>query len=160
MRFARTIRLDESDLNVFAQAAEPGEWAIPGTFVFSNWTEVQLEDGKAREAFTNGWLGLESFGHASLVAVAPITDVEREMLIDQLATYFVKVFGAPSLEAARPVAEDEIQQMQAMCEDQDENAMIVIERSLEDVGIREKFRIIAPKSAALDSFAVHGSLDD
>ena len=40
---ARVIRLDDSDTNVFDPAAEPGEWAIPGTFEFANWTEADLE---------------------------------------------------------------------------------------------------------------------
>jgi hypothetical protein len=160
MQLARVIRLDDSDANVYAPAADPGEWAIPGAFAFSNWTDADLEDGKAREAFTHGWLGLESFGRASLVAVAPITDFERNQLVERLAEYFLEHFGAPSIEAARPVAEDEIAQMQAMCEDQDPNTMIVVERAMEAVGVREKFRLVAPKSASLEAFAVHGSLDE
>ena len=39
MKLARLIRLDDSDLNVFEAPAAPGEWTIPGTFAFSNWTE-------------------------------------------------------------------------------------------------------------------------
>ena len=35
-QFARVIRLDDSDLNVFEPAAEIGEWAISGAFAFSN----------------------------------------------------------------------------------------------------------------------------
>ena len=30
----RTIRLDPSDTVVFSRAAEPGEWAVPGAFLF------------------------------------------------------------------------------------------------------------------------------
>ena len=33
-RLPRTIRLDPSDKHIFASAAEPGEWAVPGTFLF------------------------------------------------------------------------------------------------------------------------------
>ena len=35
MKLARTIRFDASDLNVFPHVAEEGEWALPGSFVFS-----------------------------------------------------------------------------------------------------------------------------
>ena len=35
MKFARTIRLDESDDNVFDHPANAGEWAISGGFEFS-----------------------------------------------------------------------------------------------------------------------------
>ena len=31
MKFPRTIRLDPSDVKVFPLAAEPGEWAVPGS---------------------------------------------------------------------------------------------------------------------------------
>ena len=34
VKMLRTIRLDPSDTFVFEQAAEPGEWAISGSFLF------------------------------------------------------------------------------------------------------------------------------
>ena len=67
MKLARTIRLDESDDNVFDHPANAGEWAISGGFEFSNWSEENL-NGKPRQAFSNGWLSLESFGRATCVA--------------------------------------------------------------------------------------------
>ena len=114
MNFARVIRMDESDLNVFHAAAEPGEWAIPGTFAFSNWSEDDLT-GKARQEFAHGWLGLESFGRASVVAVTSITEAERAALVDILAFHFTEAWGAPHIDAARPVAEEEIAHMAQMC---------------------------------------------
>ncbi len=154
--FARVIRLDESDLNVFENAAEIGEWAVSGAFAFSDWTESDLV-GKARQAFANGWLGLESFGRSTFVAVAPVTEHELEQLTDALAAHFVARYGAPSLEAAHPVAAEEIAQMCQMCDDHTPNTLLVVERSLEDVGIRERFRAIKPRDADLSAFAVHGS---
>ncbi|MEL6520087.1 MAG: DUF6505 family protein [Pseudomonadota bacterium] len=156
LKLARIIRLDESDLNVFDPPGEPGEWAIPGTFAYSNWTEANLT-GKARQAFVNGWLGLESFGHATFVATARITVAERDNLVDQLAAHFVDRYGAPSREAALPVATDEIAQMVEMCSNQDDNTLLMVERSMEESGVRERFRIIKPQSAPLEAFAVHAS---
>jgi len=155
-QFARVIRLDESDLNVFEVAADIGEWAISGAFAFSDWQAADLT-GKKRQAFANGWLGLETFGRSTFVAVAPITPAEIEALTDGLAAHFVVAYGAPSLEAALPVAAREIAQMQEMCEDHAPNTLMVVEREMEDVGIREKFRIIKPRDAGLEAFAVHGS---
>jgi len=155
-QFARVIRLDESDLNIFDPVADTGEWAISGAFAFADWTEADLT-GKQRQAFANGWLGLETFGRSTFVAVAPITAAEIETLTDALAAHFVVALGAPSLEAALPVAAREIAQMQDMCEDQAPNTLLVVERSLEEVGIREKFRIIKPRDAGLEAFAVHGT---
>ncbi len=159
MNLARVIRLDESDENVFDRAAEPGEWAIPGTFAFANWTEAELSDSRAQLRFRNSWLGLESFGQATVVAVAAVTEAEREALIIRLSEHFVAEYGAPDLDAARPVAEEEIGQMQSLCDDHEPNTMILLDRSLEDVGVRERIRIVAPRSASLEAFAVHGDLN-
>ena len=43
MKFARTITLDESDSRIFETCATPGEWAISGTFEFSNLKEEQID---------------------------------------------------------------------------------------------------------------------
>ena len=99
MHLAHTIHFDESDRNVFARPAESGEWAIPGGFEFSNWTEGELV-GKARQAFANGWLGLDSFGRATFVAVARIEPAELEALEHRLAEHFTTYYGAPN-DAAR-----------------------------------------------------------
>lgn len=154
-QLARVIRLDESDLNVFERPAEAGEWAISGAFEFSNFTEGDL-GGKVRQAFAHGWLGLESFGRATIVAVAPVTEAEIEALVSALAAHFVERYGAPSLAAAEPVAREELAQMQSLCEDHPPNTLLLLERSLEEIGVRERFRPVKPRDAALESFAVHG----
>jgi hypothetical protein len=155
MNFARVIRLDESDLEVFRAAAEAGEWAIPGTFAFSNWTEAELQ-GKPAQEFAHGWLGLTSFGRASVVAVSSITEAERAALVEILAFHFTEAWGAPNVEAARPVAEQEIDHMVDMCSGHPENTLIVVERSLSEAGVSDRFRLIPPQGASLDVFAVHG----
>lgn len=156
MKLARTLRLDESDLNVFDAPAEPFEWAISGAFEFSDWTEADLV-GKRRQAFANGWLGLESFGRATLVAVCAISPAEYESLILRLCGHFVERYGAPSIEAARGPAEEELAHMRAMCEDHEDNALLTVERTLVEMGVKETFRVIPPRAASLEQFAVHGS---
>lgn len=159
MRLARTLRFDESDERVFERAAEPDEWAVSGAFEFSDWSEEQVA-GKARQAFANGWLGLESFGRATFVAVAEVTDAEYARLVERLAEHFVERYGAPDLDAARPVAADELAHMADMCADHDPNTLLIVERRLVDAGVAEAFRAIRPQDATLDLVAIHGSLDD
>lgn len=159
MKLARVIRLDESDLNVFETPGLAGEWAISGAFEFSDWGKAEIV-GKARQAFSNGWLGLESFGRSTFVAVAKITEQEYETLVTSLADHFVAGFGAPDRDAALPVARAEIDHMREMCEDQDDNTIIVVSRELEEMGVREAFRVIPPQDAPLEAFAVHATLDD
>jgi hypothetical protein len=155
VRLARTIRFDASDENVFERAAEPGEWAVSGAFEFSNWTQEDVA-GKRRQAFANGWLGLDSFGRATFVAVAEITEAEYDAAVEALACHFVEAYGAPSPEAARPVAADELADMRAMCEDHDPNTLLVVTRELVPAGVSEAIRTIRPQDAPLEIVAIHG----
>ena len=50
MKFAKTIRFDKSDLNIFPLASEEGELAIVGTFNFYNLKQDDL-NGKVKQAF-------------------------------------------------------------------------------------------------------------
>ncbi len=159
MKLARAIHFDDSDLNVFHSPARTGEWCISGGFEFSNWTEADLA-GKARQAFVNGWLGLETFGRVTFVAVTQVEPAEVEALTTALARHFVDLYGAPSVEAALGVAAEEIAQMADLCEDHDPNTLITVSRDLTDAGVREAFRTIEAQQAEIDQFAVHGSLDD
>ena len=67
MKFARTIRFDKSDLNIFPVAAEEGELALVGTFSFSN---IQSQDlkGKVKQAFSNGFIAV-SYTHLTLPTI-------------------------------------------------------------------------------------------
>ncbi|ETX30299.1 DUF6505 family protein [Roseivivax isoporae] len=157
-KLARTIRFDESDAQVFSRPAEAGEWAIPGGFEFSNWTEGDLS-GKARQAFANGWLSLESFGRATLVAVAQVEEAELEPLARRLADHFVQLYGAPDAEAALPIAREEIAYMVELCADHSPNVLLAVSRELTEAGVRESFRAITPAEAEIDLVAIHGSAD-
>src|SRR3546814_2248939 len=68
LKLPRTIRLDPSDTFVYARAAEPGEWAVTGSFLFFGADPAALA-GKERQAFRGGFLGIESFGWSTLVVV-------------------------------------------------------------------------------------------
>lgn len=158
MKLARTLRLDVSDQNVFERPAASGEWAISGGFEFSNWTDQDLK-GKAKQAFANGWYSVESGGRASFVGVCSITDSELEAIRQQLAHTFVEIYGAPNIEAAYPVACEEIDQMRTMCEDFEDNTLLMVSRTMSDVGVEETYRSRAPEDASLEAFAVHGSYE-
>jgi len=159
VKLARAIHFDESDQHVFASPARTGEWCISGGFEFSNWSESDLV-GKARQAFANGWLGLETNGRVTFVAVTQITAAEVATLTDLLAAHFVTYYGAPSVEAARPVAAEEVSQMAELCEDHAPNTLLTVARELTDAGVREAFRVIEAQDAGLDQFAIHGDLPE
>jgi hypothetical protein len=154
MNLARAIHFDESDTHVFHSPARTGEWAISGGFEFSNWGDSDLV-GKARQAFSNGWLGIETFGRVTFVAVTQIEPAEYEALADRLADHFVTIYGAPSFEQARLVAVEELRAMVDMCDDQDPNTLLTVARELTDSGVRETYRIIKSPDAGLEQIAVH-----
>ncbi|MBE1282525.1 MAG: hypothetical protein GJ676_04360 [Rhodobacteraceae bacterium] len=155
MKLARAIHFDESDMNVFHAPARTGEWCISGGFEFSNWGDGDLV-GKSRQAFANGWLGLETFGRVTFVAVTQIEPEELEALEQGLAQHFVDLYGAPNVEAALGVARDEITQMRDLCDDHGVNVLLTVSRELSEVGVREAYRVIEPQEADLVQFAVHG----
>lgn len=155
MNLARAIHFDESDTLVFHNPARTSEWAISGGFEFSNWGQGDLT-GKARQAFSNGWLGLETFGRVTFVAVTKVEAAEYETLIGLLAQHFVDIYGAPSLEAARPVAVDELGHMIELCEGHEPNTLLSVARELSETGVSEAYRVIETPDASLNILAVHG----
>ncbi|WP_102107046.1 DUF6505 family protein [Oceaniglobus roseus] len=159
MNLARAIHFDESDTRVFHNPARTGEWCISGGFEFSNWTEADLT-GKARQAFSNGWLGCETFGRVSFVAVTRVEAAEHEALADMLARHFVDVYGAPSVEVARGVALEELAHMAELCDGHAPNTLLTVARELTESGVHESFRVIEAEAAGLEQFAIHGSLDE
>ena len=158
MKFARTITLGESDSRIFETVANAGEWAISGTFEFSNWKKEQME-GKHKQAFTKGWMGLTSFGRSTFIGFTTILVEEYEYLIKILANKFVEEYGAPNIQSALPVAKEEIEFMNSICEEHSDNTLLMVSRELTAKGIKEKFRHIQASDAELEAFAVHGSTE-
>ena len=143
MKLLRTIRLDASDTFIFETAAEPGEWAVPGAFAFSDRDPATL-DGKARSAFRGGFLGLASFGRSTLVQIVEATDADRSGVVDRLAQHLVDRYGAPDIEAARAAAEDEVTFVESLC-DPPLDTLVAVHRSFDNGEVRETFRTLRPR---------------
>jgi len=142
MKFLKTIRFDPSDSHVFENAANQDEWAIPGSFVFSGTNEEEIR-GKQKQAFSNGFMSLEGSGFSTFASVAEIDAAAIDELTKVLAGIFVSDFDAPSLDAAKPFAETEIQFVLDMCADVSINSIFTLRRFFDDDGeIREEFRIV------------------
>ena len=143
MKLLRTIRLDPSDTFIFERAAEPGEWAVSGAFVFADDDPEQLA-GKARAAFRGGFLGVGSLGWSTLVQIVEASAHDRAAMIDALAQRLVEHFGAPDLAAARAAAEEEIEFSASLC-NHPHDTLIAVHRTHEGGEIRETFRTLRPK---------------
>jgi len=143
MKLLRTIRLDPSDTFVFERAAEPGEWAVAGAFMFWAGDPARLK-GKARTAFRNGFLGVASFGHSTLVQVVDAFREEEISVIELLARQLIEHCGAPNMNAARAAAEEEVAFAQSLCS-HPRDTLIAVHRSFDSGGIREQFRTLRPR---------------
>lgn len=151
LRLPRTIQLDVSDLSVFDRAAEPGEWAIPGTFAFLG-AEPEEITGKRRAAFRGGFLGTGSFGWSTLVMVSDAPPEAVEAVTQALARHFVEAYGAPSLAAAREVAEREVTFAAGLCE-HPVGTLLTVQREHGPEGVVERFATALRDPEADDSDA-------
>ena len=139
-RLPRTLRLDPSDTVVFDRAAEPGEWAVPGGFAFWDEDPAALT-GRRRQEFRAGFLGLGSFGWATLVEVAEAGPAERAAAVEALAARILDAYGAPGPEAARAAAEEEVAFAESLC-GHPAGTVLALSRAVEDGAVRERFRTL------------------
>lgn len=151
----RTIRLDPSGTLVFPAAAEPGEWAVPGSFLFWGRNPETLS-GKERAAFRAGFVGVESLAFSTLVVAQPIRAEERAAAVEALAHRLIERLGAPDLDTARAAAMEEIDFAATLAE-HDEGTLIAMHRNVEEGEIREQFRTLAARERipGLDDLHAH-----
>lgn len=156
MKMLRTIRLDPSDRFVFAHAAEPGEWAVAGSFLFWGRDPAGFE-GKQRTAFRAGFVGVDSLGFSTLSVVQPIRPDEREAAVEALARHLCDELGAPDMATARMAAEEEIAFSVSLA-DHDEGTLVAIHRFVENGEIREQFRTLKPRELAPGDDNLHAQI--
>jgi Family of unknown function (DUF6505) len=143
MKLLRTIRLDPSDTFIFERAAEPGEWAVPGGFVFFDADPAALE-GKARVAFRSGFLGIASLGFSTLVQIVEASEVDHGTAVEGLAAQLIARFGAPDLATARRAAAEEFAFAASLTE-HPPDTLVAMHRVFADGAIRETFRTLKPR---------------
>jgi Family of unknown function (DUF6505) len=138
-KLLRAIRLDASDTFVFDKAASPNEWVVSGSFLFWD-QDVSGLTGRSKTAFRSGLLGLATFGWTTLAVVVEATNEEREAALVALSTYLMAAHGAPTMEAARAAAEDEIA-FSASLAQHPAQTLVAVHRTLTAEGeISEQFR--------------------
>jgi Family of unknown function (DUF6505) len=139
LKLLRTIRLDASDTFVFERAAAAGEWAVTGTFKFWDDDPAALQ-GREKQAFRAGFLGLNTFGWSTLAVVVEATAEERDTAVMSLARHLFSEHGAPDLYAAQAAAEDEINFAASLAQHPVQTLVAVHRTLTEDGSISEQFR--------------------
>jgi Family of unknown function (DUF6505) len=146
IKLLRTIRFDASDDKVFAVAAVADDWAVSGSFVFAD-AAPDAMTGKTRQAFANGFLGIDCWGWSTFATVSEATDAMVRAVEERLADHFVEKYGAPSRAAALPAAQAEIAFVIDLCHEVPINTVFTVRRVLDEQGrIKEEFRTITPPS--------------
>ena len=143
MKLLRTIRLDPSDTFVFEKAAEPGEWAVSGAFVFWNRDPAALE-GKARSASAAAFSASPRSAGRRWCRSSRRAKTIGWPSIDTLAQQLVAHFGAPTIADARAAAEEEVAFAESLCS-QPQDTLVAVHRSFDDGEVRETFRTLRPR---------------
>lgn len=145
-KLPKVVRLDESDLQVYDHPAEPGEWAVPGSFEFLN-DDIESLTGKRLQAFRSGFLGIKSSGRSTLVAINTIRSDEYQNAINQLTVNILSNHGISERSVALTVATDEIRYAESLCE-YDEGTVLALDREFTKDEIKESFKKFLPASSA------------
>ncbi|MDB5569328.1 MAG: hypothetical protein JWN93_511 [Hyphomicrobiales bacterium] len=151
-KLPRTIRLDPSDTFVFERAADAGEWAVSGSFLFAH-SDPEAMSPKERAAFRSGFLGVRTLGFSTLAVVVDATGEDRAEAVETLAGRFLTL-GAPDAGQARQAAEEEIAFAASLCE-HPEGTLLAVERRMEAGEIRERFRTLKPRETVPGADRLH-----
>jgi hypothetical protein len=146
IKLLRTIRLDPSDTFVFRRAADPGEWAVPGAFLFGD-ADPETLDAKGRAAFRSGFLGVSSFGFSTLAIVTEAAPEDQAQAVAQLAASLMTHLGAPDIATASAAATEEIAFAASLC-DHPPQMLIALHRAIENGELKERFRSLQPREKA------------
>lgn len=137
------MRLDDSDEQVFRAcgAAAEGEWVVTGGFATCEFDAApRCEPACHCEA---SFLALASRSRCTIAEVVEVTDEELERQVEALAWHLVKAWGAPSWEAARRVAEEELRHTADVCETLAPEVWITVrrERRAADGALEEQYSV-------------------
>ena len=145
-KLPKVVRLDGSDIQVYESAANPGEIAVPGGFEFLE-DSINKMHGKRLQGFLTGFLGIETFGRSTLVAITSIDSEEYQNAINQLSVNILSLFSTLDRSSALKAALDEIHYAESLCE-YDEGTVLALEREFIDKDIKERFKKFIPATSA------------
>ncbi len=133
-KLLRAVRLDDSDDHLFKAhgAAREGEWVVSGGYAVCDFSRAPQCDPRCH--CESSFLALESRRRCSIAEVVEVAEEEIEQQVERLAWFLVKGWGAPSWEAARAVAEEEIRHTADVCETLAPEVWITVKRTPREGG--------------------------
>jgi hypothetical protein len=127
-KLLRAVRLDESDENVFrvCGAAREGEPVVTGGYAVCDFAQSRRCEPSCR--CDSSFLAVSSKARCSIAEVVEVTEAQLAEQVDALAWHLVRGWNAPSWEAARALAEEEVRHTAEVCETLEPSLWITVER--------------------------------
>jgi hypothetical protein len=127
-KLLRAVRLDDSDDHVFRScgAAQDAEAVVTGGYAVCDFIGAPKCDPRCH--CESSFLAVASKKRCSIAEVVEVSDSDVETQIDALAWHLVKVWGAPSWEKARGLAEEEVRHTVEVCETLAPDVWITVKR--------------------------------
>jgi uncharacterized protein DUF6505 len=142
-RLLRAVRLDDSDDQVFRAcgAARDGEWVITGGFAVCDFENAPRCDPPCH--CQSSFLALASCARCTIAEVVEVSDAGMQEQVEALAWHLVKSWNAPSWEAARALAEEEVRHAADVCETLAPGVWITVqrERRAGDGALEEQYAV-------------------
>jgi len=128
-KLLRAVRLDDSDDQVFRScgAAAEGVPVVSGGFAVCEFDAAPRCDPACH--CESSFVALGSRNRCTIAEVVEVTEAELEEQVDALAWHLVKAWKAPSWEAARAVAEEEVRHTAEVCETLSPEVWITVKRA-------------------------------
>ena len=131
-KLLRAVRLDDSDEHVFREcgAAQDGEWVTTAGFA--------VGDAASADSF----MAIASRARCTIAEVVEVSDEELAQQVDAFAWELVKKWNAPSFEAARTLAQEELAHTAEVCESLAPEVWITVKRTRrEDGNLEEQYSV-------------------
>jgi hypothetical protein len=128
-KLLRAVRLDDSDDHVFRAcgAAADGAPVVSGGYAVCEFDEAPRCTPSCH--CESSFVALASAGRCSIAEVVEVSEAELEEQVDALAWHLVRAWGAPSWEAARMLAEEEVRHTAEVCETLAPELWITVKRT-------------------------------
>jgi hypothetical protein len=141
VKFLKAVRLNASDSLVHSQAgaAREGEWLVSGGYAVCDPTGVTHRTPNCH--CLTSFVGVVSCGRCTIAEVVEMDKSEYQQVIERLVRHFVDDLGAPTLEAAGAVAEEEAAYTAELCDSFSAGVWITVERNPGGDGIRDHYSV-------------------
>ena len=129
VKLLRAVRLDDSDEHVFGScgAARDGEPVVTGGYAVCDFDAAPRCEPPCH--CESSFIAVGSKSRCSIAEVVEASEAQVEEQVDALAWHLVRAWSAPSWEAARSLAQEELRHTAEVCETLSPEVWITVKRA-------------------------------